>query len=222
MGKVHYIERPRRSGQSHDARLKLIRAIRAACRRAGLDDDARRDMQAGLVERGIIGHASMADMSLGDLGQLLDHLNQGWTGPAGHRAHIGKIRALWWSLYWLGALHDPKDTALDVFVQRQTGVSVLRFLDHRGASAVIEALKSWAAREGVAWTKGGDALSDRWAVFGELFRRLDRSVTRSSIEAAGLLLEDQSGWQRHELDAAIKALGKAFRRVTGARATRNG
>src|SRR3546814_5673177 len=69
----------------------------------------------------------------------------------GHRAHVGKIRALWWSLYWLGAIEDPKDRPLDAFVKRQTGMSSLRFLDHRKAASVIEALKSWAAREGVRW-----------------------------------------------------------------------
>lgn len=221
MGKVHHIERPRRSGQAHEARLKLMRACRAACARAGLDDDARRDMQAGLVERGIVRHASMADMSLRDLGLLLDHLNQGWIGSSGHRAHIGKIHALWWSLYWLGALHDPKPTAIDAFVRRQTGVSALRFLDHRGAAAVIEALKAWGAREGVAWSKAVDTLADRRAVFHELHRRLDVQVAGEALTATGLSADTSPSWQRHELDAAIKALGKAVRRVSGARAVRD-
>ncbi|KQM23149.1 hypothetical protein ASE73_02680 [Sphingomonas sp. Leaf24] len=197
-----------------------MRAIRAACQRVGLDDDARREMQVGLVERGVVQHASMATMSIGDLGKLLDHLNQEWKGPASHRAHIGKIRALWWSLYWLAALNDPSDRAIDTFVRRQTGVSALRFLDHRSAAAVIEALKSWAKREGVIWTKSADALTDRFTVYRELRFRLDRDLGDAAISPLRLSSPD-TAWQTHELDAAIKALGKAWRRVSGARAARD-
>ncbi len=220
MAKVDYIQRARRTGQTHESRTRLMRAIRAACQRVGLDDDARRDMQAGLVERGVVGHASMAAMSIGDLGKLLDHLNQGWKGPAGHRAHVGKIRALWWSLYWLAAIHDPADKAIDAFVRRQTGVSALRFLDHRGAAAVIEALKAWAEREGVVWTKGGDALVDRFTVYRELRFRLDPAIGDAAIDALRLPAPDTK-WQAHELDAAIKALGKAWRRAMDARVVRD-
>lgn len=212
MAKALHVDRSRRSGKTDESRLKLMRAVRAACKRAGLDDSARRDMQAGLVERGVVQHASMADMSLADLGHMLDHLNRGWSGPAGHRAHVGKIRALWWSLYWLGALHDPNDKAIDGFVNRQTGVSALRFLDHRGASSVIEALKSWAIRDGVQWTKGGDGMDDRRTILRELRFRLPPDIGDAVI--AGLRLSPiESAWQRQELDAAIKALGKAWRRV---------
>lgn len=189
-----------------DSRRKLMGAVRAACKRLGLDDDARRDVQLGLV-----GKASMADMSFAELGQLLDRLNRDWKGPSGHRAHIGKVRALWWSLYWLGAVEEPKDSAIDAFVRRQTGVSALRFLDHRSAPAVIEALKSWAEREGVEWATKPDDLADRRAVVSALALKLGAHATGQLLVDAGLGAPN-SDWSHHQWDAAIKVLGKRLRR----------
>lgn len=48
------------------------RAIFAACRQHGIDDDARR-----ALVRHITGCGSLADCSLAQLGQVLDHLNRG-------------------------------------------------------------------------------------------------------------------------------------------------
>lgn len=199
-----------------DSRKKLMMAVRAACRRLGLDDDARRD-----VQRGLVGKPSMADMSLAELGQLLDRLNKDWKGPQGHRAHVGKIRALWWTLYWLGAIDDPRDAPIDSFVRRQTGISALRFLDHRHAPSVIEALKSWAQREGVEWPPKPDATSERRAVVDALWRQLRRRALTSDVDAgryaAGSIKvsPDIAAWTAHELDAVIKLLGKRLRREMG-------
>ena len=169
-----------------DARTRKMRAVLAACRRLGLDEDARKDLQLELT-----GVGSMADMSEGELGQLLDHLNRDYRGTNPDRAHIAKAKALWWSLYWLGAIDEPGDKALSAFVKRQTGIAALRFLDHRHAHSVIEALKSWLTREGVVWFSDanisgwvsdwpayagyGRAEWDRWAVINELGRRLRKA-----------------------------------------------
>jgi len=58
---------------------------------------------------------------------------------------------LWWSLYWLGEVESSGQRAISAFVTRQTGVAALRFVDHKSAASVIEALKAWAARAGVEW-----------------------------------------------------------------------
>lgn len=200
-----------------ESRKKLMIAVRAACRRLGLDDDARREIQVGLT-----GKASMTEMDMADLGKVLDSLNRDWKGPQGHRAHIGKIRALWWTLYWIGAIDEPKDRAIDAFVRRQTGVSALRFLDHRGSHAVVEALKSWAGREGVEWPKAPGELGDRQAVLDTLWRRLRETGFVSTFTAGAYVsaaLEipppEQRAWTAHELDAAIRLLGKRLRRELG-------
>jgi len=191
-----------------ESRTKMIQAVRAACHRLGLDDDARRETQLALT-----GKTSMTEMSIAELGIVLDRLNKDWKGPSAHRAHVGKVRALWWSLYWLGAVDEPNDAAIGAFVRRQTGVSALRFLDHKAAPAVIEALKAWAAREGVVWeVKPGD-LGDRRAVAAALTIRLGPLVADALLAKAGLM-GPRSIWTRHEWDAAIRLLGKQARRGT--------
>jgi len=207
---------------------RLIIAIRAACKRQGIDDDMRKDIQVKLI-----GKASMSDMTIGELGRLLDHFNKGWKGPMGHRAHIGKIKALWWSLYWLGAIDDPGDRAISAFVERQTGTSALKFLDHRKAASVIEALKSWLGREGVEWPtpEKADAIADITPGYTDL--RGDRHAILAALERplrdAGQLfghyahyLERALGlvpnhhcWSTAELDAGIRLLGRKLRRMQG-------
>jgi len=197
----------------NDSRIKLVRAIRAACRRLGLDDDARHDIQEAIT-----GKRSATKMSFAELGQVLDRLNKDWKGPSGHRAHIGKIRALWWTLYWLGAVEEPNDRAIDAFVRRQTGVSALAFLDHRSSPAVVEALKSWAAREGVQWQPHPAEHDDRRAVVDALWTELRHrdavGALRYESYVAGALSipADRTAWSRHEWDAAIRLLGKRLRR----------
>lgn len=199
-----------------ESRTAKMRAIRAACRRIGLDDEARKDVQLGVT-----GKASMKDMDLAELGQVLDRLNRDWKGPSGHGSHAGKIRAVWWTLYWIGAVDKPNDNAISAFVRRMTGVSALRFLDHRGAPRVIEALKDWAAREGVVWPKEPGELGDRRAVVEALWAKL-RAAGQVAYPhpgpyaaAALAVTNDPAKWSRHELDAVIRLLGKQVRRSRG-------
>lgn len=210
-----------------DSHRKMMVAVRAACRRHGIDEDERKAMQ-----HAITGVQSMADMSLGQLGAVLDHLNKGWSGPQGKRATTPKIRALWWTLYWLGAIDDPKDAAIDAFVKRQCGIAALRFVDHKAAQPIIEALKSWAAREGVRWPTdakfaemraGNPGLTmaqyERHAVLDAIGRKLHEAGRLSFFGAipycqrALQLGCNHYAWTTHELDAAIKLLGKMHRRA---------
>lgn len=190
-----------------------------------MDDDDRHAVQLELT-----GKASLTEMTPREIGLLLDHLNKGWS-KATHRPHVGKIKALWWSLYWLGCINEASDSALDAFVKRQTGMASLRFLDHMRSPSVIEALKDWLEREGVSWTSDADiaahvargagdygrAQSDRWAVLHALERRLKSAGVMHKPEAyaakAGGWIEGAPWTSRSatELDAAIRALGKAWR-----------
>lgn len=172
-------------------RTRLMRAVHAACRQQGLDEEARRDLQLGVV-----GKASMGDMDAGELARLLARLNRG--GRTAARPHAGKVLALWWSLHWLGAVDRPDARAVDGFVRRQTGVSALRFLDHRQAHAVVEALKDWAAREGVDWPRPSDPIADRLAVLAAIGAKLGEEIVPAGRGAA-------------ELDATIRAAGRRLR-----------
>lgn len=210
-----------------DSRKRLIGAVRAAASRMGISDDDRKAIQLEVT-----GKASMADMSLGEIGKVLDRLNRDRPAPSGHRAHIGKIRALWWSLYWLGEIREPNDAALDKFVRRQTGIASLKFVDYRSAPAIIEALKSMCVRAGVQWSDAATtaeialtvpefnaALHDRHRVIAAIWSKLlERGVVRAFTHheflqrGLGLCLSHWC-WTDRELDAAIKALGKMLHRA---------
>lgn len=214
----------------------LKRAILAACARLGLDEDARRDLQ-----QDVIGKRSLTEMTTAELVKLRDHLNRGWKHPDRARPHMGKIRALWWSLYWLGAIRRVDDDALAAFVKRQTGIERLKFLGHMDAPKVIEALKSWLEREGVSWWSADQiadvvatgqpafdaALADRHAVLRAIGDRLDRAGLLSSLAVyswvgAASNKHGDRPWDftAEELDAGIRALGKKLRRFIDGREQR--
>lgn len=223
---------PRSRAKAAAPETALKRSIMAACKRHGIDDDTRR-----AVQRRIIRKDSMADMTVAELSRLRDHFNRGWKGPRQHRPHIGKVRALWWSLYWIGAIERPDDEALNAFVKRQAHVQHINFLDHRHASAVIEALKSWLEREGVLWwpadqveqvacnagntfagTPFTQAEADRHAVLNQLADRLDRAglLARFALydwigNAVERPTRNQWSFSAAELDEGIRRLGKKYR-----------
>ncbi len=121
-------------------RRRLIAAVHAAAKKAGLDEETRRD----LMER-VTGKRSAAEMTLSELGRVLDAIH----GRAATRPWQRLIAALWQDLAWLGEVQNPSQAALDAFVRRQTGRGGLRMLDARSADRVIEALKAWLHRAGV-------------------------------------------------------------------------
>lgn len=123
-------------------RAARIRAIHAACRAAGLDDEARHDLQ-----RSLIGKASLSDMTLPELNTLLDHINSrsGYAGHAGQPKGIAddpqlqKIEALLadMKLPW-AYIHKSK--AGPSMVRRLTGKDRVEWADATGKQAVITAL----------------------------------------------------------------------------------
>jgi phage gp16-like protein len=220
-----------------DSRVKLLRAVRAAANRIGIEDDDRKALQLQIT-----GKASLADMTPAELGKMLDHFNRDdkgrGLGGSQTRPHISKVRALWWTLYWLNEVDSPNDKALDAFVRRQTGIAALRFLDHRNAPAIIEALKKWAERAGVRWPLSedlrlGDANPgctivhlERHAVLDTLWGKL-----RDDGQVHGLMYVEwirkaiggninHLTWSARELDEGIKILGKKYRKAVSDRKKR--
>lgn len=200
--------RPRPSAPAAPDRTRLIRAIHAAARGRGLDEDARRDVQVGAV-----GKASLTDMDAGELARVLQRLNA--NSP--DRKHVGKVRALWWTLHWLGAVDQADARAIDAFVRRQTGMAALRFLDHRQAHSVVDALKAWAAREGVAWPQPASLLGDRRAVADAIWAKFPEPPAAGMIAflapQLGVAPEHVDRWAAYEWDAGIRLLGKRLRRA---------
>lgn len=106
------------------------------------------------------GKTSCKDMNLGQLQRVWEELKRrGYVEPAPHRRrekaapHVRMIYALWYELRDMGALSDGSKKALRTFVKRQTqglasgGYQAPEFLPADEAQPVVEALKSWIARE---------------------------------------------------------------------------
>lgn len=56
------------------------------------------------------------------------------------------IRYLWIQLHEAGKVRDSSEGALASYVKRMTRVNALQWLDVKGASKVIEAMKKWLER----------------------------------------------------------------------------
>ncbi len=213
------------SGKS-DTRDKLRRAIHAACRANGINEDDRKAIQLeATAVKGRPGKASTTDMDVRELGLVLDRLNRDQKGGYGssrafaRSPHSAKVKALWWTCHWLGLnlADDPSDAALDAFVKRQTGLDSLRFLNHLNAPSVIEALKDIATRDGgVIWPRRGanDAIDDRRAVIQAIWNRLFELGKVSGKSAYDYLrLHSADVSSERGLDNCIRYLGKSLRRA---------
>lgn len=119
------------------------RAIFAACKAAGLDDDARR-----AIVRQLTGCASLADCNLAQLGAVLDHLNRGKAGyagrkrvtPAADRAPLlAKIDALLAELHRVtGQVHTLKYA--DAIARRNGWAETVDFADATALKHIVGAL----------------------------------------------------------------------------------
>lgn len=94
--------------------------------------------------------------------------------PAADHPAAGKARALWISLHQLGAVHDPRETALEAFARRQLGVERLQWADQGLVYKLIEALKAMAERAGWSQDLAGVDPRDQVAVLRE---RLAAAIT---------------------------------------------
>jgi phage gp16-like protein len=135
--------------QDRVRRNRLIGAIKAAVKAHGMDDEIYRAM----LEQ-VTGKTSCAKMHAGELVRVLDHLNSGRRARGADECpQAAKVRALWIAGWNLGVVRAREDAALRAFVKRQSGIDAERWLRNPAdARKVIEALKSWLAREaGVEW-----------------------------------------------------------------------
>lgn len=126
-----------------DRRALRQRAIFAACKAAGLDNDARRTLV-----RNLTGCTSMADCSIGQLGEVLDHLNRGKHGYAGRQRStpsaeraplLGKIDALLAELHRVtGEVHTLKYA--DAIAKRNGWAECVDFAEATALRHIVGAL----------------------------------------------------------------------------------
>ncbi|WP_316978026.1 regulatory protein GemA [Shumkonia mesophila] len=224
-------------------RRSLYGKIEIAKKALGLDDETYRDILEARY-----GKRSRTGLRNPQLVDLVEHFKTLGFKPirkaparAGGRPMADgdtqrKIRALWISLYHLGAVSDVSERALVAFVKRVTGgraegIDALQWLDGKAAFKAIEALKAMAVRAGVDWSpykvRTDGLIVDGWdprsRVMEAQWRRL-AALGAVRIADPGALSNWLSRFFRtgpisaanlsdDEKDRAIEALGAMVRRA---------
>lgn len=136
---------------AHNPRTVRLKVLHVGIKRLRISDEDYRDR----LEREF-GVRSAKDLDNAQLDRAIAmfHVRQN----SALQPHAKLVRALWIALANLGAA-DPRDAALDHFVERQTGKAKLAFLTSAESNSVTEALKAMCAREG--FEVKGDGKRDR-------------------------------------------------------------
>lgn len=150
MNAVKVAVRPARFDQASQHRRSMIAKIMIARKELVMDED---DYRQGLFEQ--TGQMSLTTCSDRDLVKVLDWLkSKGFRPLPGKKAALHpmarKARALWISLYHLGAVHNSAEQALEAFAARQLKCERMAWAKQSDAYLLIEALKAMAVRHGWA------------------------------------------------------------------------
>lgn len=130
----------------------------------GLDEDTYRALLVRVTGKDSLRLMSESeqDAVVEELKRLGFKLKAGGKRPPAPRADLRLIHVLWARLAQAGALTKPTREGLNTFVRAQFGeawgtvpadIDMLR--DHRQIDAVVQALKAWCRRAGVALPAGG-------------------------------------------------------------------
>jgi hypothetical protein len=214
---------------------KMNGAIRSACVARQIDDDSR----LALI-KSVTGKDSSTECSAQELRSVLYKING--TGPRppkrlgttkkrnfADKAVHSKVRALWLTLYHLGAIDSASDEALEAMAKRvclggkgnENIVFKLSSMDSKGAFKLIEALKAMCSRAGVRWenyrTLRGVVTNDRARVIEAQWQKLHpRSDWAAMLEEIGQVLGRPSPGSLlllmdAEADQLIQHFGKLIR-----------
>lgn len=140
--------RPAQFDRSAQHRRSMIAKINIARQQLAMNED---DYRQGLLDLGVPG--SLRECSDAQLARVIDWLKtKGFRPLPGKKAASHpmalKARALWISLYHLGAVHNSSDAALETFAKRQLGCERLQWAKQSDGYRLIEALKAMALRHG--------------------------------------------------------------------------
>lgn len=143
----------------------LARLIHLGCKKLGLDEDLRHDLQLQVT-----GKSSLSDMSDADLKLVLKALENrgfkpGFKGAAkgrrktAERADVRFLHVLWRLLSDAGAVRKPGRDGLNAFIRSRFGnswgaevIDVDALIDARQINDVTRALKDMCTRAGVTVT----------------------------------------------------------------------
>lgn len=173
-------------------RRAMLAKIHVAKKTLQLDED---DYRQILLDE--TGRASAGDCTEAELERTLKRFQAlgfkplpkagaqpGASRPAQHPV-ARKARAMWISLYHLGAVESPNEKALESFAKRQLKCERLVWANQSDGYKLIEALKAMAERNGWAQT---DANGNNWTVM-KLKERLCEAIV-AKLKAAGEIPDD--------------------------------
>lgn len=190
----------------------LIARIHVAKKQMAMDDDSYR----GLLRR-VGGAESCTAMDMHALERVIsefERLGFRKTGPKRAKREklagapvATKIRALWMSLWNLGAIHDPGEPALEAFCKRMAGVEKLQWLTPSMADRVIRGLYGWLERAG--WEQ--PVVRNEWTYRRALIEAQLRKLDIAYQEWAYASDVDLPNASIEHMDTIINLLGKQIR-----------
>lgn len=208
------------------ARRVLIAKIKIAQKDLDMADD---DYRFLLLQT--TGKTSAADCNETELIKMVDQLKKRGFQPkasgtkAANHPGAGKARALWISLYHLGAIHNGSEQALEAFAARQLKCERLQWANQGEVYKLIEALKAIAERNG--WSQFTENMSASQALRVIKMRLAEAilaklaaagtapanwSLDDAAFRLAGLKFDKSSlFWTPEQFDLVAKALGKVLR-----------
>jgi phage gp16-like protein len=169
------------------------------------------------------GHRSAGDCDDSELRDVIARLEALGFRPSGggSKRRVGgsqtvrKARAMWISLYQLGAVRDASDAALEAFGRRQLGVERLQWANEREGYRLIEALKAIATRYG--WDQ---RISTRLAARERVRLLKDRLVgaqlarlAAAGVTVTGPIAGNRSDWPEKRLESAAAELADRVRAI---------
>lgn len=188
---------PARFDRSQQHRRAMLAKIHVARKELAIVED---DYRQILVDQ--TGKLSAKDCSDAELDKVLGALKAKGFKSKSRSPRTGqqradhpmarKARALWLSLYHLGAIRNPDDKALEAFACRQLKVERLQWASQSHGYKLIEALKDMADRAG--WPEAKERLDvlplQRSLVKAILRKLVERGLADASwdIETAAMRL----------------------------------
>lgn len=190
---------PARFDRASQHRRSMIAKIQIAKQQLQMDED---DYRQALFER--TGHQSLTQCTEPQLAAVLGYMKSKGFQPLPGKAKAShpmarKARAMWISLYQLGAVHNRSEQALEAFAKRQLKCERFAWADQRQAYKLIEALKAMATRSG--WQQPCRVTGRSFATPLELQTSLCGAIL-IKLKEAGIAPND---WALH--DAAWKLCG---------------
>lgn len=220
--------RPAQFDRSSQFRRAMLGKVHIAKKQLGIDDDDYRQIVLDNT-----GKMSLGDCSDRQIATVLDVLKRkGFVALPSKKAAshpmARKARALWISLYHLGAVHNRSDEALEAFAKRQLKCDRLAWANQREAFKLIEALKNMAVRAG--WLQHcratGKALSPmtlQTSLCSAILIKLkaagvapdDWALHDAAWKLCGIPNAKPGGWTAEDYERLAVAMGRALRDAGG-------